>query len=459
MKPWFLFTLSIILSLHSFSEHDFKGVYQVGINSDDQEFEVRGDSLTMVYEYSSAETYHYQQVGDTLFCMKKDSSVYFFLWKSNRLSYSIKGLYQDKFGNGYKNDVYKTRKYFPSGYLQSTWNITSLYEYKEIKGYEQTIYYDSCATSESIKVADSKFSKIGIRQEVIAGGGSDTYIYDYYHPREIIPEWKPAGGTSFEEGDYNWEGKVLFLKKEGPDRIFGKQKRKYYRKNGTLSLVERNKNKCRSYNCLYHRDFKNQNESYGYYEGFDFFTQTPINKVSRKRGSYQVVKNDTAVLVQYYVKNKLLSSAKYQFSISLDSIPFSQNIYYDCCTGDREVVRRYYYRDSIVSYLYDGGVRGGELVKDDHIMLVHKRVMTKGEMREYTYKHEFKEPSRADNVLRDIENSVGNLSIESYRIIIFSEGFLMPKIQVDNGTAILKQGTLIFFPGDNTWWERYWYVK
>ena len=84
------------------------------------------------------------------------------------------------------------------------------------------------------------------------------------------------------------------------------------------------------------------------YREFDFFKLTPLERVVlKKKKTYNVAENDTLLKVIFAGAGESLC-----FKIKKGEVPFSENIETNCCTGIRNVSRRFYFGDSIVEYHY-----------------------------------------------------------------------------------------------------------
>ena len=121
----------------------------------------------------------------------------------------------------------------------------------------------------------------------------------------------------------------------------------------------------------------------------------------------------------------LKDPSTYTFFIQDGEIPFSENVQYDCCAGGSKIERRYYYPDSIVSFSYQLGQGRGYLdVKEGHVLLYRKRLMTKDSMMEYYYHHQVLITDSLQYDYRNIESSSQELEILDWKKYVFEGGFM-----------------------------------
>ena len=118
------------------------------------------------------------------------------------------------------------------------------------------------------------------------------------------------------------------------------------------------------------------------YRYFDFFKLKPSErKYFKKNISYRVIESDTNIVVALNG-----GSEKLTLKIKKGKVAFAENVEIDCCDGTRRVLRRYFYSDSIVEFVYkfpEPYMKEGK----DTMVFEAKRFITKDSIRVDVYNY------------------------------------------------------------------------
>tara|TARA_B110000211_G_C14063771_1_gene546774 strand:- start:586 stop:1266 length:681 start_codon:yes stop_codon:yes gene_type:complete len=192
----------------------------------------------------------------------------------------------------------------------------------------------------------------------------------------------------------------------------------------------------------------------GNYKGFDFFNLKPTEKVwIKSRGSYSYIRNDSLIKVSFYNDFE-----KYVFNIVTDEIPYSTNTDFDCCTGDADINRRFYFPDSIIEFNYfHANPMYIKVDERDKIVLRSKRIITKDSILVNYFNKNFVLDSSLEKTCRTIEKSIDELELKRWKKYTFHKGYKNREVTLEaSGSSKEKIGFLYFgCDFEQGWWSEW----